>query len=451
VQHTLEQFFRALRAADVRVSPAEAIDASRAVTVTGFSDRALFKDALCATLAKSADEVGRFDAVFETFFARDAVSLPPPSASPQGEPSEADMAAAEGSPLAQAVLQGDSTAVQQSMEEAARRAGVADIRLTTQRSRLTRRLLEEMGLEEIERIIANARRIPGQEGLADRLDEARRNLFVEAQQYVARQHDLYAAGSARELREERLARKQLNADGGVDPVDYALMAALVKKMAKRLATKYSRRRRAARRGHLDVRKTLRRSMAYGGVPFEIEWKVKKVDKPSIVAICDVSKSVAAAAQFLLTFLYSLNEVVDRMDAFAFSGRLISVNDILDDHGVEQAIFKVLQQIGFQQTDYGRSLQDFCDQHLDRLDRRTTVIFLGDGRSNFADPRLDLMKQIHDRARAVIWLNPEPESYWAQGDSVMHRYARFCHVAKQCGTLEQLERIIDDVLRSYVPH
>lgn len=451
MQHTLEQFFRALRAADVRVSPAEAIDASRAVTVVGFTDRTLFKDALCSTLAKSADEVDRFDAVFETFWARDAVQVPPPSSSPQGEPSESDMQATEGSPLAQAVLQGDATAVQQSMEEAARRAGVADIRLTTQRSRLTRRLLEEMGLEEIERIIANARRMPGQEGLADRLDDARRNLFEQAQQYVARQHDLYAAGSARELREERLARKQLNADGGVDPVDYQLMAALVKKMAKRLAAKYSRRRHVAHKGHLDVRKTLRRSLAYGGVPFDIQFKVKKVDKPSIVAICDVSKSVAAAAQFLLTFLYSLNEVVDRLEAFAFSGRMISVNDILDDHGVEQAIFHVLQQIGFQQTDYGRSLQDFSEQHLDKLDRRTTVIILGDGRSNFADPRLDLMKEIHDRSRAVIWLNPEPESYWAQGDSVMHRYARFCHVAKQCGTIEQLERIIDDVLRSYVPH
>ena len=452
MQHTLEQFFRALRAADVRISPAEAIDASRAVLVTGYGDRVLFKDALCATLAKTADEVDRFDAVFETFFSRAAVTLPPPPAgSERTESSEQDMAQAAGSPLAQAVLQGDATAVQQSMEEAAARAGVAEIRLTTQRSRLTRRLLEEMGLEEIERIIANARRMPDGAGLANRLDEARRSLFEQAQTYVARQHDLYAAGSARELREERLLRKQLNADGGVDPVDYQLMQAMVKKMAKRLAAKYSRRRRAARKGHLDVRKTLRRSMGYGGVPFEILWKVKKIDKPSIVAICDVSKSVAASAQFLLTFLYSLNEVVERMEAFAFSGRMISVNDILDDHGVDTAILKVLQEIGFQQTDYGRSLQDFAEQHLDKIDRRTTVIFLGDGRSNFADPRLDIMRQIHDRARAVIWLNPEPESYWAQGDSVMHRYARFCHVAKQCGNLEQLERIIEDVLRSYVPH
>jgi hypothetical protein len=448
MQHTLEQFFRALRAADVRVSPAEAIDATRAVAVTGFADRTLFKDALCATLAKSADEVDRFDATFEAFFDRAPAEASPPMPLSDGEAEQV----AE-SPLAQAVLQGDTAAIQQSMEEAARAAGVAEIRLTTQRSRMTRRLLEEMGLEEIDAIIARARRLPDGEGqgLADRLDAARAQLFGQAQAYVQRQHDLYAASSARELREERLVRKQLNADGGVDPVDYALMQGLVRKMAKRLATKYARRRRAAQRGHLDIRKTLRRSTAHGGIPFEIAWKVKKVDRPSIVVICDVSKSVAAFAQFLLTFLYSLNEVVDRLDAFAFSGRLIPVSDILDANKVEGAILKVLQEIGFQSTDYGQALVDFAENHLDRLDRRTTVIILGDGRSNYADPRLDLMKQIHDRSRAVIWLNPEPESYWGQGDSVMNRYARFCHVAKQCGTLEQLERVIDDVLRSYVPH
>lgn len=448
MQHTLEQFFRALRAADVRVSPAEGIDATRAVAVTGFTDRTLFKDALCATLAKSAEEVDRFDATFEAFFDRTPLETPPPA--PLSD-SEAEQVAE--SPLAQAVLQGDAAAIQQAMEEAARDAGVAEIRLTTQRSRMTRRLLEEMGLEEIEAIIARARRLPnGQgEGLADRLDAARARLFEQAQAYVQRQHDLYAASSARELREERLVRKQLNADGGVDPVDYALMQGLVRKMARRLATKYARRRRAAQRGHLDIRKTLRRSTAHGGVPFEIAWKVKKIDRPSIVVICDVSKSVAAFAQFLLTFLYSLNEVVERLDAYAFSGRLIPVSDILDANKVEGAILKVLQEIGFQSTDYGQALADFAENHLDRLDRRTTVIILGDGRSNYADPRLDLMKQVHDRSRAVIWLNPEPESYWGQGDSVMNRYARFCHVAKQCGTLEQLERVIDDVLRSYVPH
>jgi len=450
VQHTLEEFLRALRAADVRVSPAEAIDAARTAAAVGYGDRELFKDALCATLAKSRDEVARFDQTFETFFTREALELAPPPERPEGEAAGDDDAAA-GSPLARMLLAGDAAAVAQAMEAAAERAGVAEIRLSTQRSRLTRRLLDEMGLAEIEQIIANARKMPEGAGLAERLDAARKGLAAQAQRYVERQHELFAAGSGKALREEMLAKKALNADGGIDPVDLAMMQALVKRMAKRLADRYSRRRHTANRGHLDVRKTLRKSMAHGGVPFEIEWKIKKVDKPSIVAICDVSKSVAAAAQFLLTFLYSLNDVVDHLDAFAFSGRLIPVNAILDDNGVEGAILKVLQTIGFQQTDYGKALEDFCENHLDRVDRHTTVIVLGDGRSNFADPRLDLMHLIQSRARAVIWLNPEPESYWGQGDSVMHRYARFTHVAKSCNTLGQLERIIEDVLRTYVPH
>jgi uncharacterized protein with von Willebrand factor type A (vWA) domain len=159
--------------------------------------------------------------------------------------------------------------------------------------------------------------------------------------------------------------------------------------------------------------------------------------------------VAAAAQFLLLFLYSLNEVVERLDAFAFSDRLVSVNDLLDEEKVEEAITLVLARVGFRPTDYGRSLADFRDAQGSKLDRRTTVIILGDGRSNYADPRLDLMRAIGERARSVIWLNPEPETYWGQGDSKMDAYRRFCTVAKTCNSLAQLERIIEDVLRTYM--
>ncbi len=452
MQTALEDFFRALRAADVRISPAEAIDAHRTVALVGFEDRVLFKDALCATLAKSAEEVDRFDRIFETFFTRDSFQAAPPSAE-DGEGLEDLPPEAEQSELARMLMDGDASALAQAMEEAADRAQVSQIRLSTQRSRLTRKLLEEMGLSEIERIIAAARKSEDArtEAAGLRLEAARKALSQEASRYVERQHELYAAESGKNLREDLLARKALNSEGGIDPVDQAMMQALVKRMAKRLADRYSRRRHVAWTGHLDVRRTLRKSMGYGGMPFDIVFKTKKIDKPSIVAICDVSKSVAAAAQFLLTFLYSLNEVVDRMEAFAFSGRMISVNAVLDEHRIETAILEVLKQIGFQQTDYGKSLEDFCEQHLDQIDRHTTVIILGDARSNYADPRLDLLATIQKRSRAVIWLNPEPESYWGQGDSVMHRYERFCHVAKQCNTLAQLERIIEDVLRTYIPH
>jgi len=160
--------------------------------------------------------------------------------------------------------------------------------------------------------------------------------------------------------------------------------------------------------------------------------------------------VAAAAQFMLLFLYSLNEVIEKLEAFAFSDRLIRVGDILEDEDLDSAIVSIIKKIGMRPTDYGRALVDFTELHRDQLDRHTTVIILGDGRSNYSNPRLDIMREISHRARAVIWLNPEPETYWGQGDSRMDQYKRFCNVAKVCNTLNQLERIIEDVLRTYMP-
>ena len=204
------------------------------------------------------------------------------------------------------------------------------------------------------------------------------------------------------------------------------------------------------RGKLDIRRTVRRSLAHEGIPFELIWRTEKVDRPSIVCLCDVSRSVAAAAQFLLTFLYSLNEVVHDLRSFAFAGRLIEVDSLLAQLPVEEAIGQVLREIGFQQTDYGKSLEDFADKHLTCLDRHTTVIVLGDARSNYAGARLDIFAEIAKRSRAVIWLNPEPETYWGSGDSEMRRYERFCHIAQTCNTLAELEHIIEHVLRICLP-
>ncbi|HVN00311.1 MAG TPA: VWA domain-containing protein, partial [Caulobacteraceae bacterium] len=283
--------------------------------------------------------------------------------------------------------------------------------------------------------------------LADRLAERREALFEESSRFVDRQMMLYASETGRRMRETLLGQAKLTA---VEPEDMRQMEALVKRMAKRLATRYSRKRHRADKGRLDVRKTIRKSMGYGGVPFDIVWKTETIEKPKIVAICDVSRSVAAAAQFMLLFLYSLNEVIEKLEAFAFSDRLIRVGDILEAEELDRAIASIIKKIGMRPTDYGRALVDFTELHRDQIDRHTTIIILGDGRSNYANPRLDIMREIAHRSRAVIWLNPEPETYWGQGDSRMDQYKRFCNVAKVCNTLNQLERIIEDVLRTYMP-
>ncbi|HEY2481645.1 MAG TPA: VWA domain-containing protein [Caulobacteraceae bacterium] len=434
VLRPLADFIRTLRDHDIAVSPAETIDAHQAVATVGFEDRQLLKDVLAVTLAKTADESARFDDCFETFFARSEFAA--------GGGQDAGPAA----DLAQMALAGDRSGLALAMEAAAERAGAGEIQLGAQRALLTRRVLDEMGLRALETRI-QALREAGDLDQAERLAQARLALFQDAAAFVDRQARLHASETGRRLRDRILSRQAFTA---VDADDLRAMEALVRRMAKRLAHRYARRRHRDRVGKLDVRRTIRRSLAYGGTPFEVHWKRQTIAKPQIVVVCDVSRSVAAAAQFLLLFLYCLDTVVERLDAFAFSDRLVGVSDLLSDETVDDAIALILERIGFRPTDYGQALEDLFDQSGLTLDRHTTVIILGDGRSNYSAPRLDLMRRLSDQTRSVIWLCPEPQSYWGQGDSKMDAYARFCRVARTCNTLEGLERIIDEVLRTYLP-
>ncbi len=447
MQRQLEDFIRSLRANEVRVSVAEAMEAHEVVAHVGYADRALLKDALALTLAKTVGEKQRFDDSFNLFFARDQFT---------GEAGEGDDGDAgnenagdapdTGNELADMLLADDREGLAAAMEQAGRDAGVGNIRFRTQVNFLARRMVDRMGLAELERLIAQVvlGEVPGGQDLADDLEGQRTRLLGEARNFVERQYELYGRFAGQQLREEFLERTPLAA---VDRRDYVRMNHLIRRMARKLASRYVARHKRTRRGHLDVRRTLRVNMAHDGIPFETIWKQKRVERPKIVVICDVSRSVAAAAQFLLMFLYNLNEVLSDLRSFAFSSYLVEVEDILDAHNIEDAIPKVLDKIGFMSTDYGRALDDLKTQFGDAIDRRTTVIVLGDARSNYGDPRADIMKWVNQRARRVVWLNPEPESFWGTGDSEMPRYRPYCHVAKTCRTIKHLERVVDDILRS----
>jgi uncharacterized protein with von Willebrand factor type A (vWA) domain len=229
--------------------------------------------------------------------------------------------------------------------------------------------------------------------------------------------------------------------------DVQRMRQLVRGMARRLAARYGRPRRVARRGLLDTRRTIRRNMAWEGIPFRTIWKTRKIEKPRLVVLCDVSGSVAAVAQFLLLFLWSLNEALSGLRAFAFSNRLIEVTEILNRLPIEQAGAEVLAQVGFGSTAYGASLEDFARLAMPALTRETTLLILGDARGNRTEPRADLLREMSERVKQVIWLNPEHPLAWGTGDSDMPRYRPYCRIATQCATLEQLERVIEDLLRA----
>ena len=283
------------------------------------------------------------------------------------------------------------------------------------------------------------------EGEAEKLIEARREMFMRARNYAQQAFETYGAGATETFRQEFLSEKAITQ---LDRRDLERMRTLVEKLARRLAVKHSRRRSKKNRGQLDLRKTLRKNAGFDGVPFELLWKNNKRDRPKIVAVCDVSGSVASVVRFFLMLIYSLNDVVPDIESFAFSGRLESVGDILEQQDFSAAMDEIIFRIGMSSTDYGQSFSDLKMDHWNVIDRRTTLIVLGDGRSNYGDPRVDIFSEAASRAKQTIWLCPEAESQWGSGDSEIPRYRPYANRMVHVRTIKDLERVLDEVLASY---
>jgi uncharacterized protein with von Willebrand factor type A (vWA) domain len=154
---------------------------------------------------------------------------------------------------------------------------------------------------------------------------------------------------------------------------------------------------------------------------------------------------------MLLFLYSLNEAVAKISSFVFCSNLVEVTHVFEQYRVEEALVRLQKGTGLGlrlgRTDYGQAFRDFKENWFAVLTHTTTVLILGDARNNYGDPRTDVLKLIHERAKRVVWLNPEPLSFWGTGDSEMKKYIPYCYLAKECSTVKHLERVVDFLLRS----
>jgi uncharacterized protein with von Willebrand factor type A (vWA) domain len=235
--------------------------------------------------------------------------------------------------------------------------------------------------------------------------------------------------------------------GSIHPQDKARLRIIVRQIAQRLATRHARVMHKRRKGQLDVRRIVQKNAPTDGVMFRTAYRFKKIDRPKIVAICDVSGSVASSAEFLLLFLWSLRDVLGGVRAFAFSNDLIEVTEMLDKNGPDEAAKEILHAIGFGSTNYGNSLATFRKNWMDVLDHKTTVIILGDARGNRTEPRADIIREISERCKRLIWLNPEGRAAWGSGDSHMLRYKNYCHLAKVCNSIADLEEVVSALLEA----
>ena len=491
MDRTLTHFIAALRNAEVRISPAETLDAMNAVELVGYRDRAFLKDSLALVLPKTADEKETFDTTFDQFFSFEEVAGENVAVDGEGEGEGEDgegggegqgQGQGEGlgggkgtgakgrkskyptageeeeeedlgpgamaeprSALGKLLLHEGNVELTMRMAEAAKEADLTEIQVFTQKGLYTRKIMDAMGLADLVAEIGELRASSHtpERRLAHELKRRRDWLRELVRDYVERQFLLHADATGKRLREDLLQKVKLS---NVEHRNFRLIQEIVLRMAKRLAALHSRRRKVFKRGQLHVSRTLRHNMSYDGAIFDLHWKSVKVDRPKVFAICDVSGSVSAYARFMLMFLYSLEEVMPKVRSFAFSSDLAEVTDLFERNRIEDAIAKTLRDYSGGSTDYGQAFQDFRKLCMDDVDNRTTIIILGDARNNYGDPRTDILKEMYDRAKRVIWLNPESRNTWNVGDAEMRKYTAYVHQAEECNSLMHLNRIVGNLLR-----
>lgn len=467
---TISEFVSALRKADLSVSTAETLDAFAALDIIGFEDRILLKNSLSIILAKTPEEKRVFDTCFDRFFsfAQFGQTRQEPGDSDDGmqQPAFA-MSGLEGddprrkgkrrrkntgalahhsSRLGHMLLEGDQAGLSIAMNEAAKAVSLNQIKSLRERSIYSRRILLHMGISQLNAEIGRLQKEDSERAhtTALYLSDGKAYLTEQVRDFVEQQYMLLVDGTGTRFISEAVTSTKLT---NMQRYYFDHIRDAVRKLAHQLAKKHAKRRKVTNRGTLDVRKTIRNNLAYDGALFDVRWKQIKLERPKVFAICDVSGSVKNVSRFLLTFLYSLNEVLPKVRSFAFSNELGEVTTLFERYALDEAIDMSLDDYGKGTTDYGQAFLDFKEIAMGDLDSRSTILILGDGRNNYYDPRVETLKEISQKSKQVIWLNPESRDRWDTGDAEMKKFAACCTYTDVCNSLKDLERIVGRVLQT----
>jgi uncharacterized protein with von Willebrand factor type A (vWA) domain len=268
---------------------------------------------------------------------------------------------------------------------------------------------------------------------------------------------------------ERVIRERLVDDRGVQalaksvrkplPEDLDVMHAnrdemaqlerALRPLSRKLAVRLARKRRRRRRGPVDLRHTVRRSLSTGGVPIDLRFKPPRPTKPEIIVIADISGSVASFARFTLHLVHAISSQFSKVRSFVFVDGLDEVTSLFEGaDDPSDAVARINAEadvIAFDgHSDYGRALLTFHEHFANDVTMRTTILILGDARNNYHQAHAEVLADLRYRAKALYWLNPEPTSYWNSGDSIVNQYAPYCDQVIECRTLRQLEAFVGEL-------
>jgi len=442
----LIEFADELRREEMSVGTSELLDAFEALGHVSWTDRDGFFEALATTLAKSQEDRRVLELVFDRFFFRAA----------------------------------EREAVQRGVREGAGREGgdgpEPELDFESLRERIRAALQDqatpEGQLRDLARlaIAAFGRQGEGSGVVGVDVQRIRRSLELRGQQAASAEPDPEAVPRER-LREfeghvrRELERALIERTEALPPSrplreldralptgaaqDLAQVHRVVAQLRRRLATQ-GRETRGRRSGAaIDFRRTVRRSLQTGGVPLELTYRPRRPRRPELFVLCDVSTSVTSASVFFLSVLHALHDSFRKLRSFVFVERISEVTEVFERERSFEAVSRAISSdsgvadiSGY--TDYGRVWIEFYERVVDDLDPRSTVIVLGDARTNGREPHAAAFGAIAERAGRTFWMNPEPKLYWNYGDSVMQVYEPYCTGVFECWTTKQLEGFVDAI-------
>ena len=458
------EFIGDLRRAEIRISPSEALDALAAAATVGLDDRETFKTALAATLVKEGRDRETFDRLFDLYFL-DLEALGQGVRRALG-PEDAwvqdlldRLLAEEGlelDPLTELLLRGGGAEMEMAIRSGSRQVGLERLMYALQVGYFSRRITDQLALEAVERDLGALLRAleargldPGQLARIRNYLELRLEAFRRlVRQHVERELERRAWRQGERLTREVLSEKPLFA---LTADEVNQMKAVVARLARKIKDALALRQRQERRGRLDARRTIRRSLRYDGVPMEVRLRRRHRDRPKLITICDVSDSVRNASRFMLQLVWSLQDCFSQVRSFVFVSEIAEVTAAFDTYPVERAIEWALRAAPVDyhcRSDFGYAFAQFVRRELDTLDRRTTVLILGDARNNYNDPQAWALRMIRERVKGIIWLNPEGQWGWGVGDSVMPLYAPACDLVRECRTIAQLGQVVDTLVHRW---
>ena len=469
----LGSFVGELRDAGIPVSTTEHLDAARALVAIDLMERSVVKAALSTTLVKDETHFAAFELAFEIFFASISAQagvdeLDGPEHEP-GEPASGRGAEGRGkgggggasgevsqeelaAMLFRALREGDSSMLAEGARIAVSKfAGIEPGRPVGGTYYLYR-TLRNLDLDALRALLQSAAAGEGavQGSLAERLalddasgriDQLRRAIEDEIRRRLV--EDRGASALARSVR--RPLPEDLDVMHATRDELTALHRALVP-LSRKLAMRLARKRRRGHRGSLDLRRTVRQSMSTGGVPINPVFKPPRPAKPEIFVIADVSGSVASFARFTLLLVHAISAQFRKVRSFVFVDALDEATRFFEGAAdPADAVARINTEADVVwidgHSDYGRALTQFHERYASDVTRRTSILVLGDARNNYHASQAWVLDDLRRRARAVYWLNPEPQSYWNSGDSIVAAYAPHCNAVVECRTLRQLEKFV----------